>query len=132
MQKNGYCDASLCHQKYRFQWHGRRPCQSNFVCTSLSGNVCGDFGVKLLYGRINASSLGGREEADRVADVCRERTVYEAEVADGHSLEIRLWYRDDAEFRAECFVWCTAEGALPQAERRPEADPEAVRDIVSL
>ena len=28
-------------------------------------------------------------------------------------MEIQLWYRRGADFHAECFMWCTAGGGLP-------------------
>ena len=108
LQDNGYCDADLCRQKNRFEWHGRSDCQSNFVCTRLDGNVCGDFGVTLSYG-LTGAELTSREDTE----VCQERYSYKGAVSDGHSLEIQLWYRRGTEFQAECFMWCTAEGGLP-------------------
>jgi hypothetical protein len=129
VQDNGYCDTELCHQKYRFQWHGRNPCHSNYVCTELEGNICGDFGVSLSY-RLPGDSFGQKGE-ERVTDVCYEQYVYEGTVTDEHSLEIKLWFHPDAVFHAECFIWCTTEGNLPDKVKEPEVDAEEIINIVS-
>ena len=67
-QDNGYCDEDFCRQKNRFEWRGRTDCRSNFVCTRLHGNVCGDFGVTLSYG-LTGAELTSREDVE----VCQDR-----------------------------------------------------------
>ena len=52
-------------------------------------------------------------------EVCQEKYAYKGTVTNEHSLEIHLWYRRGTEFQAECFMWCTAEGGLPEI---PEED----------
>ena len=121
---NGYCNAALCHQKYRFEWRGRRGCESNFVCSRLDGNVCGDFGVALSYG-LTGVQLSSRRDAE----VCQAGRAHRGNVTDGRALEIQLWYRRGAQFQVECFMWCTPGGRLPA---NPHGPPVDVTTVISL
>ena len=42
------------------------------------------------------------------------RYAYQGTVSNRQAMEIQLWYRRGADFHAECFMWCTAEGSLPE------------------
>ena len=39
------CQSEKCDLKRRFAWRGRGDCNSTLVCTTLEGNVCGDYAV---------------------------------------------------------------------------------------
>ncbi len=87
-----------------------------FVCTSLSDNVCGDFGISLKFG-----------EAQEVVKVCYQSLLYPFELSG--TLEVTTWTSTITEesFTAQCYLWCNPTGALP-TERQTQ--DQIINDLV--
>jgi hypothetical protein len=118
------CDkGSKCGLGRRFQWH--RPnetCQFNFVCSRLDGNVCGSYGVRVTTG------AGG--DGSGVTDICRVGEHLKTDLNGGDEVDVGYWFTERAE-TAACYFWCTADGALPQADYVDRVDPTVIEALVS-
>lgn len=117
-----------------FKW--KRPtsnsCRFTFVCTQLTGNACGDFGVSLSSG----GPTGLQEPQTR--DVCHPNVTHRGELfssdQNGKGMSVGLWYvvtstGKPAMFNATCYFWCTEDGALPAA-RIFESGQSSIESIV--
>ena len=81
-------------------WLWEQECQSSFVCETMTGNPCGDYGVKLAHRSSNQS-------------VCHAGHKYHGILKYNEVLNISVWHTDDAKFEASCFLWRTENGDLP-------------------
>jgi len=99
----GNCENSTsCDESKVFVNRARSACRPSFLCSALSGNVCGDYGLKIFDGE----------------DVCFHGRLHRGAVlASGQSANVRLWRSGRAESgRVVCFLWCTKDGHLPRKE----------------
>lgn len=94
----------------------------NFVCVTLEGNSCGDYGL-----RLKVSDASG-ESVSLVDNVCHAGVVHRGDLGPGSSLDIGLWYAHRALFRVQCYFWATNNGALPT----PSVDSGSAIEIVSV
>ena len=100
--------ASIRHS---FYWRGQDNfCKSNFLCSKLSGNPCGDYGIEV------SDSLGSK-------DVCLVGDLYKGQVERGEAFTIKIWASDENDVDFNCFLYCTENGELP------DLDPESVVDL---
>lgn len=95
----------------------KEKCSSHLLCSSLNGNICGDFGLHL-------------DKANQSKCVCYEQKCYLGSVEPGHHFNISLWNYSDAEFEAECFFWCTETGQLPPAPPNKSKDKNILNQLV--
>ena len=95
-----------------FRWARRDTCTGQFFCTQLKGNVCGNYGLSLLYGQ----------------DYCFENRSLPVDLSQSkQELDVSLWSVDaDIEpIQAVCYLWCTKDGSLPGSSQDEyiKADP---------
>lgn len=119
--KFDFCANGNCFQRYRFDYHGENTCTSKFICTKLTENICGDYGLTLLY------SL--RNQGDQVKDVCHENELFVQELNEGESAEVILWSVPESEYNMQCYFWCTSDGELPGVQ--PQPDSRLLESLVS-
>ena len=100
------CASEMCSNEYAFKWHGSKQCKANFLCTKLSQNACGDYGIVLKDWRNN----NGSEDED----VCYDHILHKRNIENGDEIEIQLWLNNGTRFDADCFLWCTATGSIPE------------------
>ena len=86
------CESEVCSDLVHFNWHWKQPCEQNFYCSVLDGNVCGDFGLKL------------HDSTNQSIDVCHEKHLYKNALE--HHMTIELWYVNSAQFNLHCHFWC--------------------------
>ena len=73
-------------------------CWARLICTRLSFNACGDFGIVLehLQGREEKTDGGDQDE------VCYPRHLHSRELAPEDSLRVELWYTDGSRLEHCC------------------------------
>ena len=98
-------------------WLWEQECQSSFVCETMSGNPCGDYGLKLAYREQNQS-------------VCHAGQKYHGSLEFNEVLDISVWHTDGAKFEASCFFWCTEDGELPADITQTSVDQDLITAIV--
>ena len=85
------------------------------MCTSLEGNVCGDYGI--------AAGANG-------SSVCYENEEHRGDLGSGEVYSVAAWSTGrDSSMRAECFFWCTGGGGPPSA--KGETDRDLIEALVS-
>ena len=99
---SGKCAQSVCNSKYNLDWLGMETCQGKFVCTKLSDNICGDYGLKI--------SVNGLQ----TNNVCHPNQVVAYQMTTGDEIELNLWQTPQAFFGLKCYMWCTSSGQLPK------------------
>ncbi|TRY78589.1 hypothetical protein TCAL_04995 [Tigriopus californicus] len=119
--KFDFCANGNCFQRYRFDYHGESTCTSKFICTKLTENICGDYGLTLLY------SL--RNQGDQVKDLCHENELIVQQLNEGESAELILWSVPDSDYNMQCYFWCTSDGELPGV--RPQPDSRLLESLVN-
>lgn len=84
----------ICTDFIRFKWHSPFSCQINLACSSLTGNICGDYGFEL-------NSLA----------ICHPNKIYTTVLASMQTLNLMFWHtNDNKEFKASCYLWCENTG----------------------
>jgi hypothetical protein len=107
------------------KWWRRRACVGHFICTRLSGHVCGDYAVGLVHSRLETST----------GDVCYEKYLYDFTFQTGDSMNVTFWYvRGLTSFQANCFAWCSWDGEMPEAAGQDSSGQgydDILQDVVS-
>lgn len=97
-----HCQNDICHMKASLANLGRSACISNFICSVLNDNPCGDFGLELTYSQ------------GKTQDVCFVGELHRETLNASASLEVDLWYGKAKKKDISCFFWCTKDGHLPK------------------
>lgn len=108
----------MCQSAYSFAWIQRQMCELTFTCATMSGNVCGDYGVTLSVGNDNSST------------VCYPRTKQLWEIKMQDRIAVRSWFAKTAVFNAKCYLWCTRGGLVPSFNESHQADQDLIRKLV--
>jgi hypothetical protein len=106
------CKTNECHLKTTFHWKRYSICQAKLICTQLSDNVCGDYGLSM-----NSLDPGTNLSAEQ--PICFANSVFESNLnPKGSVIELDLWFDSEATFNASCYFWCSPNnGSVP---RRPQ------------
>lgn len=117
------CSTVKCRMAFRFKYLASSSCDYGFVCSSMKGNPCGSYGIK----------LKPLNEDQAPTNVCHAGQVARGTLAFQEELEIRLWHNHQIEENPTCYFWCTTDGSLPQI-RDPGSQPddETISDLVRL
>ena len=99
--------TKLCKSQKSFMWHHKSRCISSFICTQLNGNVCGDFGISLMYGPDSKSKKFSSMS-------CFEENRYLGLLKDDNHLHIYQVHKKWHQYNVTCYFWCTSDGQLPQ------------------
>ena len=99
-------------------WLWPQQCISSFVCETLTGNTCGDYGIHLDY----------REQSRQ--RVCHVGSKHHGVLNFNEVLNIGIWMIPGAKFQASCFFWCTEDGKLPKDLSEPFIDQDLITAIV--
>ncbi len=96
-------------------WRGEGICQLSFMCTSLSGNVCGDYAISV------------QKPEEEAQEICFPNEVAEISLSTGDDLEVDLWSASgepSAAFGANCHYWCgnQIEELEPHADQVQDVD----------
>ena len=115
---NSSSSGGKCWLSQRLEYYGSTPCESHFVCPVLLENPCGDFELSLKFP--GASH-----------DVCHQGKHYIGRLSFDTELEVSLWVLDSSQVSLSCFMWCTADGEMPQLSGR-QAPEGGDTDIVII
>lgn len=95
------CQEDKCRATYQWKYANPDDCQFKFVCTVLSGNPCGEYGLELVGG-----------SSDEI-QVCSSNAIYKTTLKSGQTLSMNLWWISQAEFETKCYAWCSHRGSHP-------------------
>lgn len=85
----------ICYDTLRFKWHSPFTCQVHLACSSLTGNICGDYGFELITA------------ANQSVAICHPNKIYDLKLTSMQTLDLTFWHTDDnKEFEASCYLWC--------------------------
>lgn len=104
-------NPNVCTSTFKFSMFNRQPCSYTFVCPSLKGNICGEYGIS-----VTDTTLGS-------AEVCYEGAALKGVLNPGDGLDVSLWFLKAsaaAAFKVECYFWCTASVANTGGALIPE------------
>ena len=103
------CDGDPCKVTFTFEWlNPEAVCSSNFVCPTLDGWICQDYGV--LISHITEEGIAVKNKS-----VCETKQVHHGTIGVGQKAVVTLWYQAIHEpFNADCYFWCTKNGHLPE------------------
>lgn len=121
------CLHDRCSVSYTFTNMGRKACQASLICSSLNGNVCGDFGLD--FNVVNRDANGNPEPGPEF-QVCQKGHLFRTTLGKSSSVELNLWYDGDSDLMATCFFWCTADGALPQRKSSNSINDNLILQLV--
>ena len=91
--------------EHKFDYHRSRSCSGSLLCTVLSGNVCGDYGIL----------ISKNEDDSNQMDICRSGFKHNISLDQGDELQLDLWDNGRGSYDVNCFLWCTEDGELPSA-----------------
>ena len=98
------CQDKLCQDTYEFTWLGTEPCNSSFICTDLTGDPCADYAVVL-----------SREGSSSTDPVCHQGQIHLGYLSQLESIEVTIWFAKQADYEANCYLWCTNEDSFAGA-----------------
>lgn len=113
------CEEATCTTDFGFQWLHDRNCKFAFVCSNLTGNVCGSYGLDV-------------ERNGEVKSVCFPGQGVEMELNFYEKVSVKLWHLKDAAFDMECMLWCSVDGILPEEHVASDVDTRLIDSLVSL
>ena len=97
----GECNETKCYTRQTFGYFGASSCRGNLICSTLTGNPCGDYQLSSRF-------------HDESQNVCYEGVLYTGDLQDDQDFELSFWRTEEAVFEMSCFFWCTSQGDLPQ------------------
>lgn len=84
-----------------FLWKGSMECKGKFICSTLGGNICGQYGLQ-------GTCLKGSE------DICYEAQKHSFSLNKDETFNLTYWYTDSATTsNFVCHLWCNEEGEEP-------------------
>lgn len=121
-------DTSIVESFYQFQWYGfGSDCKASLVCSPLSGNICGSYGVTATYSSTTVNAPPSSTQA-----VCHEGRYYLGTLGFLELLTIGFWQHKDAEaFYGQCYLWCSQDGNPPRKPTNTGNAEEVIAAIVS-
>ena len=88
------CDQDLCYKSSILKWYSPYPCQAILHCNSLSGNICGDFGIKMTI-------------KNHTVNICQPNQYYQGSLFSMDTAKIQFWYTEDTgSYNISCKLWC--------------------------
>ena len=100
---HGRCTShhDLCKKSLVYDWHAPYECQVAFYCTTLTGNICGDYGIEMIKGTEKNY-------------ICHPGQHYNLTLNHSDSLNLDFWYTEDnLDFEVNCYFWCIEPLFLP-------------------
>ena len=87
-----------------FEYHRSKTCNGNLVCTQLSLNICGDYGLRLTV------ENGGNSSQ---SDICTTGLKQGIALSQDDRVQLDLWFTGNGGYDLQCFLWCSEDGSLP-------------------
>ena len=118
------CTQSSCSAYHQFTWYGPDACKATFICSTMTGNVCGDHELALTF---TPSAI------DTVSDsstVCYKGHSYHGTLEQFDTLDITIWYSSEAEVQSNCYFWCTGDGSIPILPTTEAIDQNIILSLV--
>ena len=131
-----YTDRVSHH--HNFIWHGQEACQSRMVCSKLSGNPCGDYGVSV-------GDSSGKKKHNFNFDfpnytffllsvekktLCLKGDLHRGQVEPHTSLSVEIWHVPSPDMNMSCYLWCTESGQLPIVDSEDLVNSTFISDFV--
>ncbi len=96
----------------------QRSCQLKLLCSRLTGNICGDYGVIAAHVAANRTTL-------QTASLCEERFEFSPNhrIRRYDRLDLELWHHHAGvgaplPENVTCFLWCSNDGSVPTLKLR--------------
>ena len=109
------CLKKKCESYLGFDWVRKTACSAKIVCSELSNNICGNYGlvVATMEKTINQTIL---------MNVCFTHSIYETNLMDRASVKVNLWRMPQTNFKITCYLWCTSDGEIPLPPQKDDTD----------
>ena len=104
VQTKKNCQKDKCLSVHTLNWYNRKSCQANAICPKLTGNVCGDYALGVLFKNISNS---------QAHTLCERSDVIQGGLESNGRLMIYIYSNPKHEMNFQCYVWCTPDGSLP-------------------
>ena len=100
IKKDMSCHADKCLSVYNLHWHNQNNCESNLVCPTLEGNICGDFALGVSY--VTQSSTN-------TVTLCEKGEMLKQVLPPESKLVLYAFnnLRHFQRMRFECYMWCS-------------------------
>jgi hypothetical protein len=86
------CYKQQCSEELSLTWLYKEPCNFKTICTDLQGNICGDYGVQVVY------------SISKIQDICFPNLTYSGEMIE--NITVKLWYSKGSSYMVDCYSWC--------------------------
>ena len=107
-------EGEMCKSSIKYTWFSPFPCQLNFVCSKLTGNICGDYGLNLI------------KDQDHVP-ICHPFLNYNQTLNSMESIQIEFWQTEDNDkFNLSCQFWCNSNQNIKRIDQLSSV--QATRD----
>lgn len=100
-------NGGKCLTSYSLNWFHSRACLASIVCPEISGNVCGNFALGMVFKNKTAS---------KGVTICKKNTVFKYGLAPGGQVLLYISYDQQpqpSDFKFQCYFWCTEDGLTP-------------------
>lgn len=105
-------NGGVCQVFKTYTQLGLMPCESRFICTRLTNDICGNYGIILQYSHINGSSSSSTQTGPGI-NLCQTGRVIGMTMNHLSQLQLELWFTPNAKFEVQCHFWCTKDGDIP-------------------
>lgn len=116
------CDEDKCSVSSEVKWYGQENCTFGIICSKLSDNPCGDYGLEV--------EIDGDD--DKVDKICHAKQLQTYILATGDKAKISLWYTGNFTSQVTCYYWCTPSGEIPAKPKSERLDKDVLNDLVKL
>lgn len=105
---------SMCSIEATFSWMARGSCRANFICSTLTGEVCADYGITVgIQGPPSAGSNGTTNLSPLRRSICYSDYIDQGNITNPGQFSVNLWYHNDTEdFTTSCYFWCSETGQI--------------------
>ena len=111
--------AIISRVHLNFQWLGAGKCISQFVCGKMLGNPGGDYSVEV-------------EDFSGSKELCSPGSLYTGSVMPNTNFTVSLWTLKKQDMDLSCYLWCTANGSLPESPPESSFQPDVTQELVTL